>query len=364
MVPVARKNLLADKVRLLIAIGGVTFAVLLILVVQSLYQGFSVRIGSFSERAPADLWVGEADTAGFVYASRIPVERGTAIAAVPGVRGVVPLYAKRLTVRSAGGTNDTYFIAFDVTPAVARALGLALPRPGEVIIDRVFARDAGLGVEDSLRVRDRDLTVVGIGDLSGAGLTQFSLMAGEDARELLATPGFVSYFLVGVVPGVAPAAVEAAIDATVPGVDALTKAEFSAANRREVSGTFLPIVGVLLVVAFLVGVAVVGITIYTATIERTREYGVLKAIGASTGQLLRIVFVQSLVVGVTGFVLGVPLALGVNWVAGRFVPEFVTLIRGRDVAAVFAASVLMALVSGFVPIRRVAGIDPAEVFRA
>src|SRR5262249_29085000 len=94
MVPVARRNLLADKVRLLISVGGVTFAVVLIVVVQSLYQGYARRIGSLAERVPVDLWIAEADTNGFIYASLIPESRQAEVAAVPGVGQVVPLYGR------------------------------------------------------------------------------------------------------------------------------------------------------------------------------------------------------------------------------------------------------------------------------
>jgi putative ABC transport system permease protein len=189
-------------------------------------------------------------------------------------------------------------------------------------------------------------------------------MSPDDARELLAVPGHTSYLLVVALPGADPDQLAAAVEGAVPGVRALPRAEFAAANRSEVSGTFLPIVSVLVVVAFLVGAAVVGITIYTATVERVQEYGVLKAIGASAGQLFRIVLAQSAIVGVAGFAIGVPLTVGVNRFAERYVPEFVTLVLAGDVAAVFVAAVGMALLASLIPVRRLAGIDPASVFRA
>jgi putative ABC transport system permease protein len=144
----------------------------------------------------------------------------------------------------------------------------------------------------------------------------------------------------------------------------MTRAQFAAANRSEVTGSFLPIVGVLLAVAFVVGCTIVGITIYTTTVERTREYGILKAIGATRRDLFRIVLTQSLFVGAVGYLLGVPLAFAVNDLAARAVPEFITLIRGRDILAVGVAALGMAVLATLIPVRRVAAIDPASVFRA
>ncbi len=365
MVPVARRNILADKVRLLISVGGVAFAVLLILVVGSLYRGFQKEAGSFVEGVPGDLWVMEQDTAdifhSFSIVSEDKIER---VASVAGVDGVIPLYGKRVTVRYDGGSADTYIMALDVPPGTEVLHGMKAPQPGQIIIDDVFAHKSGLGVGDSVDARGRSLTVSQIGNVSNVGLSQFSLMSGSDAREVLAVPGNVSYLLVSVKPAADVAAVAAAIERQVPGVRAATKADFADDNRNEVTDFFLPIVTVLLAVAFLVGTAVVGLTIYTATIERTREYGVMKALGASGAYLFRIVLVQSVIIGVIGFLVGVPLTIAVNGLAKEMVPEFVNVLRWQDVAAVFVAALVMATLAAFIPVRRVAGIDPAAVFRA
>ena len=52
MVPIARRNLLADKVKLLVAVGGVTLAIVLIIVVHSLYQGVRRETDTFIHSLP------------------------------------------------------------------------------------------------------------------------------------------------------------------------------------------------------------------------------------------------------------------------------------------------------------------------
>jgi putative ABC transport system permease protein len=59
--------------------------------------------------------------------------------------------------------------------------------------------------------------------------------------------------------------------------------------RKEIDDTFLPIIGIILYIGFVVGGAVVSLTLYTATIERFRDFGVMKAVCASAGFLYRIV---------------------------------------------------------------------------
>ena len=365
MVPIARRNLLADKVRLLIAVGGVAFAVLLILVVGSLYRGFEKEAGSFVQGVPGDIWVMERDTSDIFHSfSVVPEDTIGEVTSVTGVDRVIPLYGKRVKVAYGGGDADTYVMAFGVEPGTEVLPGVAAPSRGEIVLDNVFARKSGLDAGDTVDARGRALTVSQVGDISNVGLSQFSLISGEDARDLIAVPGSVSYLLVAVDPGADPGAVAEGIEQRLPGLRAETKDDFAAANRNEIVTFFLPIVSVLLIVAFLVGTAVVGLTIYTATIERTREYGVMKALGASGGYLLRIVIAQSITIGVAGFVVGVPLTVAVNWLAKQQVPEFVNVLRWQDVAAVLGVSLVMAVLAAFIPIRRVARIDPAAVFRA
>ncbi len=365
MVPIARRNLFAEKGRFLISVGGVTFAVLLILVVLGLYRGFEREAGSFVESVPADLWVMERDTTDVFHSfSIVPEEKLDKVRAVPGVARLVPVYGKRITVEFPGGGADTFLMAFDVPPGTDVLRGIGAPGPGQIIVDSVFARKTGLVAGDVVKARDQDLTVTQISDISNVGLSQFSLVSAADARAIIAVPGIASYAMVSVKPGADATAVARAIGEQVPGVRAETRAAFAATNRNEIMEFFLPIITVLLVIAFLVGTAVIGLTIYTATIERTREFGVMKAVGASAGFLYRVVLVQSVIVGTAGFLLGFPLTLAVNWLAREMVPEFVNVVRWQDVLAVFAAALVMGLLAAFAPVRRINSIDPALVFRA
>ena len=58
-VPIARRNLLSDRVKFLMALGGVTLAVVLILVIQSVYQGVKREYASFIDDLPGDAWVAQ-----------------------------------------------------------------------------------------------------------------------------------------------------------------------------------------------------------------------------------------------------------------------------------------------------------------
>ncbi|NKR12324.1 MULTISPECIES: FtsX-like permease family protein [Paenarthrobacter] len=147
-------------------------------------------------------------------------------------------------------------------------------------------------------------------------------------------------------------------------MDAITKDRFVENNTNIVRDTFLPIILVLLLIGIAVGMTVIGLTIFTSTIEKAREYGVLKAIGVSNRQLYTVVVEQAVTAAVLGYLLGAGLALATSAAAGSLVPEFITEIRWLDAAWIFAVTLGMAVVSSLLPVRRLARIDPAEVFRA
>lgn len=115
--------------------------------------------------------------------------------------------------------------------------------------------------------------------------------------------------------------------------------------------------------AFLVGLAVVAVTVYTATLARRAEYGTLKAVGAGNGRLYGLVVVQTLgsvaIALVAGVLLTVALHLGVPAVQPRLSLEVVPW----SVLKTAIVAVTIGTLAALIPVRQVAGLDPASVFR-
>jgi putative ABC transport system permease protein len=142
-----------------------------------------------------------------------------------------------------------------------------------------------------------------------------------------------------------------------------TKDEFAANTRDRILSNVLPILLVVLLLAFIVGLAVAGLTIYTATVEKAREYGILKAVGFKNGYLFRTVLEQSIVTGFLGFLIGVGLTLAISRFASDLVPQFVTYIRPADIGFVAVATLVMSAVAAYIPVRRLSSIDPVAAFK-
>jgi putative ABC transport system permease protein len=361
MVPIARRNLLSDRLRLAIAVGGVAFAVFLIVVVLSLYDGFRASEGEFTADFPADLWVVQEGTAD-LFRSTSLIEGGLRedVAAEPGVAQVVGAVGRNTRVELNGSPERIFVFALEEGPAATDAFASmgydSPPGPGEIIANDMVAAEG-----DTIKLGGRTLDVVGTYG-GGTPFGPYSFVNYADAASF-ASPGYVNYFVVFLADPSTAGAVGSSIEASHPELEALTGDRLAEYIGEEID-SFLPVITVVLVIAFIVGTAVVSLIIYTATVEKARDYAILKALGASNGRLYRMVLTQSFIVGGLGFIVGVPLAVLVTSYVDDFVPEFLTRLEWRSMAMVLVAVFVMSFVAAYLPTRRVSAVDPATVFRA
>jgi putative ABC transport system permease protein len=366
MVPVARRNLFAEKGRFAISVAGVAFAVLLILIVLALYRGFS-HTGETFQKLPGDFWVvQEGTTDPFHSSSLISRAQLEPVAAVDGVAAVVPVLSRQMGFDADGEETSARLLSLDLPSSVSVPEDIRaryLPPEGTVVVDETLARKSGLGDGDAVTLGGTTLTVERSG-VRGEAFSPFAFVSFADAQRIFGVEGIVNYGMVVLEGGADRARVQDAVRAAAPDLRVYTTDAFATAVRKEIDESFLPIITVLLGIGFVVGAAVVGLTIYTATIERSREFGVMKAVGGSPGFLYRVVLSQSAMLTAAGFIVGLAAALLVARLAEQLVPDFVTDFQPTDVAGVLLAAGGMAVVASFLPVRRISGIDPASVFRA
>ena len=367
MVPIARRNLFAEKGRFVISVAGVAFAVLLILIVLALYRGFS-RTGQTFKVLPGDLWVVQQGTTDpFHSLSLLDSERIASVRGVPGIAAAVPVLSRQMEFTAGGDTPSARFMALDVPESVPLSEEIRanyVPPPGRIVIDRTLSRKTGLDAGDTVVIGGEQLVVERVRPAGGESMQQFVFMQFSDAERAFGVHDVVNYVMVIASPDADPSQVAAAISGRDPHVSVFTASGFAKSIRKEIDESFLPVIAILLGIGFVVGAAVVGLTIYTATIERSREFGVMKAVGGSPGFLYRIVLSQSAMLTGAGFIVGLGAAVGVARLAAQLVPEFVTDFQPGDILVVLIAAAFMAILASFIPVRRINGIDPAMVFRA
>jgi putative ABC transport system permease protein len=217
-------------------------------------------------------------------------------------------------------------------------------------------------VGDSVTILGKKLRVAGLSGGTSSWMTGTFFVTYDTASELLAVRGNASFLLVKLDRGSSVERVTRRIELRT-GLAATPRSVVDTNDlglySRILNGPLL----VMIVVAFLIGVALVGLTIYTATVERTKEYATLKAIGMRNGRLYLMVLEQALISSVAGFVAGVGLAFAAQRFLQEYAPQFLVVIEWQSVARLLAVAIVMGAVSALVPARTVATIDPAVAFR-
>ena len=368
MLRLAARNLFQGKLRLLMSTGGVALALLLILTLDAIWTGSESQVSAYIDRSGAEVWVAQQGVRNMHMASStLPAAVADQVRAVPGVASVTPILYLLSTFDTGHDTHIAYVIGLPPDPAAGApwrvAEGIGVPGPGEVVIDRTVAEASGIGLGSQVTILNNRFRVAGLteGTLNIVNSIVFISMA--DFMHIRRSIDTVSYLLVKVNPGQSPDTVAAAIQRDVGGVTALSSVAFSAEERKVIAGMSTDIIAIVNLVGLLIGLAVMALSVYTSTLARRAEYGVLKAIGARNRDLYAVVIIQAAIGLILGLVLSVLMTLLLAEVVPLFKPSLALEISPGSVLKVAAMASAIAAAAAVLPIRQIAHLDPALVFR-
>lgn len=362
----AWRNLFQDKTRFVLSLGGVALAVMLILLLSGLLAGMYRQVSAYLDRSPGSILVSQEGVNNLLGAtSLLPPVTLEAARQVDGVADVIPILSQFVILELHGKKQPAYLIGYE--PAAGggpwrMAMGRQPRTDGEMVFDSVLAARHDVTIGDRLILMGQTFVVVGLSAETTSWMTSFVFVRQETAQALLWAPGATSFLLVTPEAGTPATTVRDRLS-DLPGSDALLKTDVAANDLRLLARVFSAPLKLMVGIAFLVGTLVVGLVIFTATVERQREYGTLKAVGARSSLLYRLVVTQALVSAGAGSVLGVGLALGVARLIVAARPQFLVVYEPPAVAQALVAGLGMALLAALLPARAIARLEPAEVFR-
>jgi putative ABC transport system permease protein len=373
MVSLARRNLFYDRLRFAITVAGVAFAVTLVLVQVGLFIGLLDKATVTIENANADLWVTSKETPNVDFAHTFPETRVLRVRGVPGVERADNLLIQFMNIQLPSGAEEGCLVyalddfeAWNLPWNVQGADVTDLRRGRYILMDQSAERRFGpFSVGDHREILRRRFKIIG----TTTGAASFTtapivFMDYGNAQELLETlQGKTQYVLVKTAPGANVGAVKAEIQRRLPYNDVYTKDEWAARSRTYwVVSTGLGMnMGITVFLGILVGIVVVAQTLYTSAVEHVKEFGTVKAIGGSNWDIYKILGEQALVAAILGFVLGGLMSLAMRPAMAKLYLN--VMISPAFAAAVFVGTVLMCLGAAMLSFKRVAGIDPALVFR-
>jgi putative ABC transport system permease protein len=363
-VPVGRRNLFSDRRRVAVSLLGVGLAVALLLLIQGLWSGTLERITAYEDNVGAQLFVAEPGTRSFQSdVSAVPPQAESEIGEIPGVEAADGVAARQLIL-------DLHGTKMPLTLIGSQREGLGGPwnleagrvvgADDEVVIDSGLADAHGYRLGDRFDLLGDSLRVVGLAEDSRAlGNGGFVFVSRTTAGRLLGAQGATSLVLVQTS---SPVTVAREIESRT-GLAVLTAEEVARGDRELYDDTMGSVIRVMLLIAFAAGTLIVALSVYSSVVDRIREYGIVKALGAGRRRLFGIVLAQTGALALAGGVAGLGLFLAAKAAVGVWLPAFHVELPGSVLVAAFAIVAAMALVAAVLPARRIGRLDPASVYR-
>jgi len=304
----------------------------------------------------------------------------TALERREGVAAVSPMVAGAALARRGEATRAVAITGVDIE-RYDRIVGLRKKlvkgqmrlSPGEAIVGVTLASDLGVQVGDRITVdtgqRSETLRLSGLVDLGIKDLNRRAVIVPlRSAQSLLNLPGGVTQIDVTMDDVYSASRLAADLARELPQkVESWqeTNAQLvSALNAQGISTLLIRVVVMIVVVLGIASVLVVSV------VQKQREIGILRAMGATRAQILRVFLLQGAMVGAVGSLAGVLLAVGLIWAFTHFVrgsdglPLFDITLSPRMGAQVALIALVAGVLAAVAPARRASRMDPAQAIRS
>lgn len=367
MLTVAFNSIKKRKLRYGLTVVGVGLMVFLFIILNSVIDGLMLTYVGHIEQTSADIWVmSEADGTVGSFINRDIAYDIEDLEGVDDAENVleVPAYLKKNGVET-----RVIICGYDVE-------GIAKPKlygkgafshwyyaNGAVIDRSLLLSYPGLERGDIIKLVGQEFEVTGFVE----GHQMFA------AYPVVYVPfdlvsygaklgGKTSYVLVNVDAGHTVPDVSAKIRREIPGVSVFSRQEFMDRSLADMMFAMY-ILYLLQAVTSVIGILIIGVTVYTSVVERTRDIGIIKALGGTKGYISRLIILESLFISVPAFGVGAALSLASITIIPLLIP-----IRIDSNTAIFgyaaALSIVVAVGGSVFGIRKAQKVDPVIAIRA
>ncbi len=370
---IALKSLIADRGKLLTALVGVVFSVVLVNVQGGLFLGLIRKAGLLVNHCQADIWVGHRHMHNVDFPQVIPRRWIHRVRSIPGVKLAEPYQVGWGAMTLPSGGHESLVIVGSSRPHL---LGTAwnlkegdfesLLRTDGIVVDELEGGKLDhpqLGEIREINGRRARVVAKSHGIL-GFLVAPYLFTTEQRALAYLERdPDMCSYYLVQLQEGVNPASMCRLISNRVPQVDAMTSDDFARLSINFwMTRTGLGIsFGAATLLGLAVGLIMVSQTLYASVLDRMEEFAALKALGAKEVHVYSILFVQALIMALLGSVIGLLLVAIIQY---QFhAPKAPIVVPWWLSAGSGVAVVVICVVSSLLPYLRIRKVDPAMVLQ-
>jgi putative ABC transport system permease protein len=373
MPPLARRNLFHDKIRLLVTLNGIVFAVVLIVVELGLFTGFTTATSGVMDHSQADLWVAARSTPYVDQAVEFNERKFYQVLATPGVADAQKYIVRWTNWKQPDGKTESVEVvgldpdkSFGLPWNVVEGDAQQLKQPHAVMVDEIYKKKLGVhGVGEWFEIRGHRAKVVGFTRGIRAFTTApYVFTTFKNAQEFVQfDENQTNFVLVKAAAGVDLNGLKAELQRRLPDNDVYLTAEFAAKTKHYWMFTTGAGISVLMAagLGLVVGIVVVTQTIYATTMDHIREFGTLKAMGAPNSYVYRVIITQATIAAVLGYAIALAVSLFVT--LGGAKSGAPIQVGWELLVVMFFVTVAMCVLAAVVSIKKVMGLDPAMVFR-
>jgi putative ABC transport system permease protein len=351
-------NLFHRRMRTTLAVLAIGVEVSMILLMLGLADGLVGESTRKQRGIGADLLILDPTSSG-------PVSAGTAalpeslVAEIESMPGVAMAMGRTFSMQSQLQTVT----GVDLDQLSRMSGGLKFLQGGpfqgayDVIVDDVFARQRKLSTGDTVRFFNRDFRVSGITE---SGKLSRIFVPLTTMQEVMGWQGKLSQIYVKLDDPTQAVQFVQKFKEMLPRHPVYTMEEFISLFTAQTRGRADVFISVIVGIAMVVGFIVVLMSMYTAVLDRTRDIGILKALGAKPGYIVDIFLRETFVLTGAGVVLGIGLAfLAQSWLVERF-PLAPVVIEQRHVVWAVVISIASSLLGSLYPSWKAARQDAID----
>jgi putative ABC transport system permease protein len=355
-------NLVHRPIRSLISIVAIALEVALILLIAGLCYGILNDSKNRTAGIGADVIV-QPPGSSFLAAiggAPVPVKVVDILRRMPHVKVASPVIWAVSTAGALEVIDGIDLPSFEALGGPFQYVeGGPFQGPNDILVDDYIARQRHVKVGNTMEVLNHNFRVSGIVE-NGRGARKFLPIAA--LQDLIGAKDKASVFYLKLDD---PANADKVVEAvkSQPGMEKYTVQStdeyLSMMTPSNLPG-FRPFIAVVIGVSLIIGFLVIFQSMYAAVMERTREIGILKAMGASKSYIVNAILRETGLLAVAGIALGILFSLAASWAIRHRFPLVQVVVSGDWIVWSMVVAVLGAIAGALYPAFKAAGKDPIE----
>ena len=354
------QNALHRPLRTIITVIAVAVEVTLVIIVVGLTSGLLTESAKRTEGIGADIMIQPPSASIFMAFSGapMPLAIGKKLQQLEYVQAVAPVLVQ---FNSVNGFDVVYGIQPDSFRAISGGFtlysGTLLEDPNDILVDDIYARGKKVNVGDTIKILGHDFHIAGIVE-HGKGARLFVLMS--TLQEMSGAIDKASIFFIKCDRSDHTPAVADEVQGLLPRYEIRPLKDFFSQMTSSTLPGLSAFINVMIAIAVSIGFLVTFLSMYTTILERTREIGVLKSLGASKSYIVEVILSETVLMCLAGAAGGIGLSFLLRYAVLRNFPSLTILITLKWVSLAGMIAIVGGLLGASYPAWLASRKDPVE----